>query len=907
MKAKSLVNPIRLTGRFLKPIIVIGVIAAIMTTGLFWARHAPNLAGASAPAASLLTSQAASLHYARLPLSFAPVEQPTQGKFMARGAGYAVALEPTQATFLLKSKTTRQPRTSLHDKRLQPRLASGKQTELRLQMHLAGANPTAVAEALERLPWEANYFRGNNPTQWRRNVAQYAKVKYSQVYPGIDLIYYGTGQQLEYDFVVAPGTTPQAIQLEFAGAEKIAINSAGELVLEANASQLVQHKPVIYQEANGQRQSVEGGYVELGENRIGFRVGDYDHTLPLVIDPVLSYSTYLGGNGVDYAFFLALDEAGNVYVQGNTTSTDFPSSPGQTPPGGSDVFIAKLNPTQSTPVFITYLGGTGEDYTGGIAVDRRGNIYLGGNTTSTDFPTRDAIQPNYGGDKGIGYGDAYVAKLAPSGAEIIYATYLGGSSDDSSSGIALDRAGNVYVTGLTLSPDFPTRRAAQAQYGGGNTTSGVGLFGDAFIAKINPAGSALVYSTYLGGSADDGATNIALDAEGAVYISGATGSSDLPVVKAFQPQYGGAGPINAGDGFLAKLAPSGRRFEYVTYLGGTSDEEAWSVGVDTEGSAYVVGGTGSTDFPLQRALQRDYGGIQPGNGVAFGDAFVTKFQPDGRRLEFSTFLGGSGNEVATGLFVDVSGHVYVCGQTTSRNFPTMNPVQAQNAGGDFFGDGFVTELSAAGNRLLFSTYLGGSIDDWAWTLKANRLGDIFLAGFTYSTDFPTTPQAAQKYKGIGGDNDAFIAKIDNRADCHSVCLYAPEYWLSHPNRIPNGVVYLDQFFAVPTSSPVVRAALLGGYTPAQKLRAEFVAYQLSLLTTPFPQLIEAQSLGCLGTPFLPLTVSNGDVIDVDMKGNEFFLQIQEALRRFNQNDMRDLTLLLNRLHGRGLGGCGRED
>ncbi len=472
------------TGRLPKIILTLGVIAAFILMGAFVAsqQHASKVisvpselgfSGTNSPAA-----QTAALHYARLPLSFAPTEQTTQGKFMARGAGYAVALEPTQAAFLLKSKTAVQPPPSSMNKRPQPRLASNKSTDVMLRMQLTGANPTAAAEALEQLPWEANYFRGKDPTQWRRNVTQYAKVKYSQVYPGIDLIYYGTQQQLEYDFVVAPGTTPQAIQLEFAGADKVEITTAGELVLAANTSQLVQHKPVIYQEVNGQRQPVEGGYMELGEHRIGFRIGDYDHALPLVIDPVLSYSTYLGGNGGDLAYLIALDEAGNIYIQGHTNSTDFPSSPGQTPPGGNDMFLAKLNPTKSTPDFVTYLGGTGDDYIGGLAVDRRGNIYLAGNTTSTDFPTHNAIQPNYGGDEGLGYGDAYVAKLAPSGAEIIYATYLGGSSDDSNSAIALDREGNAYVTGLTLSPDFPTRRAAQAMYGGGDTTSGVGLFGE---------------------------------------------------------------------------------------------------------------------------------------------------------------------------------------------------------------------------------------------------------------------------------------------------------------------------------------------------------------------------------------------------------------------------------------------
>ncbi len=312
-------------------------------------------------------------------------------------------------------------------------------------------------------------------------------------------------------------------------------------------------------------------------------------------------------------------------------------------------------------------------------------------------------------------------------------------------------------------------------------------------------------------------------------------------------------------------------------------------------------------FPRGARFNRIMGAFNV-EGVAFGDGFVTKLQAeweDTWNIPLSSAVLEM--KVATGLFVDASGHAYVCGQTSSRNFPTVNPVQEQNAGGDFYGDGFVTEFSAAGNRLLFSSYLGGSSEDWIWTLKANRLGDIFMAGFTYSSDFPTTSQAPQKHKGIGDDTDAFIAKINNRTDCRSACLYAPEYWLLFPNRIPNGVVYLDQFFAVPTHSPTVRAALEGGFTPLQRLRAEFVAYQLSIDATPFSQQLSAQPLSCLGNTFAPLTLSNGDMIDVDMKGNEFFLQIQEALRRHNQDDVRDLARLLNRLHGSGLGGCSRED
>ena len=370
-----------------------------------------------------------------------------------------------------------------------------------LSSTFVGANPQPQVVGLDRLAGTSNYFIGSDPSQWHTNIANYGQVEYQNLYPGVDLVFYGNQRQLEYDYVVAPGTDPSVIKLAFDGAESMTIDGQGDLVLHTSAGDVMEDAPVVYQESGGIRQPVSGQFVVEGDGQVGFALGAYDHTQPLVIDPVLSYSTYLGGTGLDQSYGIAVDAAGNAYVTGTTDSADFPTTTGAfqtTSGGGYDAFVTKLNPTGTALVYSTYLGGTSVDFGEHIAVDRAGNAYVTGYTTSTNFPTTvGAFQTTSGG----GY-DAFVTKLNPTGT-VVYSTYLGGSGDEIGWGIAVDTAGYAYVTGQTDSTDFPTTTGAF------QTTSGGGY--DAFVTKLNPTGTALVYSTYLGGTLNDWGDDIAVD------------------------------------------------------------------------------------------------------------------------------------------------------------------------------------------------------------------------------------------------------------------------------------------------------------------------------------------------------------------------------------------------------------
>ena len=448
------------------------------------------------------TKAALQAAYSQLPLHFEANQGQTdaQVQFLVRGRSYSLFLTSTEAVLALTNRDKEGAETSTpphlsqsSDARLQtldPRLV--------LRLQLVGANPNPQVRGLEELPGKLNYFLGNDPTRWRTNLPTYTKVKYQNVYPGVDLVYYGNQGQLEYDFVVAPGADPQAIQLTFEGADNLEVDVRGDLILQTAGGELRLHKPRVYQEIDGVQHEVSGSYVLLGTPApntqppapaAGFAVAAYDPSRPLVIDPVLAYSTYLGGNDDDWGRGIAVDAAGNVYVTGQTYSTDFPIlSPFQPAAGGSyDTFVTKLDATGSTLLYSTYLGGSGGDRSQGIAVDAAGNAYVTGQTYSTDFPTRNPFQAAFGGGS-----DAFVTKLDAAGSTLLYSTYLGGSDDERGHSIAVDAAGNAYVTGQTHSTDFPTLHPFQPAFGGG--------FFDAFVTKLDAAGSTLRYSTYLGGS-----------------------------------------------------------------------------------------------------------------------------------------------------------------------------------------------------------------------------------------------------------------------------------------------------------------------------------------------------------------------------------------------------------------------
>ena len=704
----------------------------------------PFVVGFACPAAAAADARVSEA-YGKLPLHFEANRGQTHEdvRFLARGPGFSLFLTPTGAalTLIKPESLARKPAARSRAESRKPVTGSV------LRMSFAGANPAARVAGLEELPGKANYFIGNDPAKWRTNVPTYAKVHYREVYPGIDLVYYGKQRQLEYDFVVRPGADPGAIALRFAGADKVEVDDVqGDLVIHTAAGTLRQQKPFIYQEVGGVRKEIPGGYVLTGEHQVGFKVAPHEASRALVIDPVLSYSTYLGGGADDRGRAIAVDADGNAYLTGRTFSPDFPTTAGafQTTLPGHSAFVTKLNPTGSALVYSTYLGGNNSEVGYGIAVDSAGNAFVTGNTNSSNFPTTPtAVQPTFGGDVSNG-GDAFVTQLDAAGSALLYSTYLGGSGLDEGSAIAVDPAGNAYVTGLTQSGNFPTTLGAF------QTTPASGSSG--FVTKLNPAGSvSLIYSTYLPGPG----TGIAADASGNAYVTGSTGIDFPTTAGAFQTTYGGG----IEDGFVAKLDPTGSALVYSTYLGGSGGDVIFGLAIDAAGNAYVTGLTDSTNLPTTMgALQTIYGG-------GIDDAFVAKLDATGSVLVYSTYLGGSGADYALGIAVDAAGNAFVTGNTNSSDFPTTATAFQATYGGGACCDAFVTQLDAAGSALVYSTYLGGSGNDGGSAIALDTLPNpnAYVTGFTNSGDFPTSAGAFQASPAGVSEfvPDAFVAKIAN--------------------------------------------------------------------------------------------------------------------------------------------------
>jgi hypothetical protein len=703
----------------------------------------------SRPEPSLAAEARAGEAYGKLPLTFEVNRGQTDSKvgFLSRGKGYDLSLSNAEAVIAQRKEGSNE---SSRDTQTGPAAV--------LRMKVVGAARAAHLEGLDELAGKANYLVGNDPHKWLTNISTYGRVTEKNVYPGIDLLYYGNRQQqLEYDFRLAPGADLTAIRLGVYGADKVAID-AGDLSIQMAGANLRQRAPLAYQEVNGLRQEIACRYVLRqipGAYSVGFEVGEYDVSRPLIIDPILDYSTYLGGSLGDSGRSIALDAEGNAYVSGQTSSPNFPSPGGVSPVvhGINDAFVAKLNPEGTALVYSTVFGGSGTESARAVAVDGRGNAYLTGFTSSADFPTVNPIQPNYGG----GAHDAFVAKLNATGSAFVYSTYLGGAGDEAGYNIAV-RRGRAFVTGVTNSTNFPTANPLQPNNAGGY---------DAFITSLNRAGTSLVYSTYLGGSGDDvqivsgdstgnaSQAGIAVDEDGNAYVSGSTNSVDFPTKNPIQP-------ANAGsyDAFVAKLNARGSKLIYSTYLGGNFIDNGNRLAIDREGNAYIEGSTNSTNFPSANAIQPTYGG-----GIS--DIFITKLDAAGRAIVYSTYLGGSGGDYGFGLAVDRNGSAYVGGYTTSTNFPTVNPIQAAHSPGLNF-DVVVARLNPSGSALFYSTYLGGSGDEFALGLAANNHGGAYVAGSTSSPDYPTTAKALQPAYG-GGTSDVFVSKLIDAPEEEAQC------------------------------------------------------------------------------------------------------------------------------------------
>jgi hypothetical protein len=589
-----------------------------------------------------------------------------------------------------------------------------------VRMHLIDANTNAKADAGSSLPGTVNYIAGNDPSQWRTSVATYAKVRYEAIYPGIDLVYYGTQREIEYDFIVAPGASPGRIALGFDGVDALALKENGDLELTHDGQALVLRAPRAYQTIEGRQVIVDSSYrVDDATRHVSLTVGDYNREQPLVIDPILSYSTALGGIAQDEGNAVKVDANGNVYVAGFTRSPNFPAN--GTPGGNFDLFVTKLDPTGSVLLSSAFIGGNGADEARGLAIDMDGNVYLSGVTRSTNFPTVGAIQAALNGDS-----DAFVLKFSTSGGGLLFSTYLGGAGLDEGNGVAIDAGASVYVTGTTRSTDFPTVFPRQSAAAGAT---------DSFVARLNAAGSALIYSSYLGGAATDTAFGITADAAGNVTVVGTTNSGDFPLQNARQSTNGGL-----FDAFVTKLNPGGALI-YSTYHGGDAIDSAQAVTLDSLGQALVAGTTASGNFPVLAPAQAGLGGSL--------DAFVSGFDHAGQLL-FSTYLGGTGSDRGRGIARDGANQLYVIGQTFSADFPSINPVQPKIGGNR---DTFVVMLSPPSyNAITYATYLGGGHNDDALGVAADQIGRAYITGATMYA-----------WPDLAGASDAFVMRLSSGA------------------------------------------------------------------------------------------------------------------------------------------------
>jgi hypothetical protein len=728
-------------------IVPVLAIIAIASLVLSPARHpiaanrgARSAAGTVTPAARARLQAS----FAALPLAFEQNQGQTdpQVKYMARANGYTLFLTNQDAVFAFHPKSSSSELTGRRLSSLRANRVTRPQArpDAVVRMQLVGGKSAVQVAAVDPLPGKTNYYLGNDPQKWHTNVPQYARVGYKDVYPGIDLAYYGEQSKLEFDFIVAPNSNPAPIDLAFHGAQHLITDASGNLVVSSAAGDVVFHKPVAYQQQNGSRQPVDASFVLKANNQVSFALGIYDRSRELVIDPSVTYATYLGGTAEDDGYGIAFDSSGNAYVTGQTASTNFPVAGGVAPntnAGGFDVFVTKLGSSGSSLIYSTYVGGSGNDSGNALAVNAAGDVFVAGGTSSSDFPTTAAaFQKDLAGSL-----NTFVVELNSGGTALTYSTYLGGTGSDVAGGIAIDATG-AYIVGSTTSTDFPTLNPFQSSLAGSS---------NGFVTKLNTTGSALLYSTYLGGGTGDVASAVAVSS-GAAYVTGATQNVSFPVTSgAFQKTCGScSGGLD--DAFVTVFDTAGTGLIYSTFLGGAGIDEGLGIAVDAAGGAYVTGMTQSTDFPVQLAWQKTLGGTQ--------NAFLSQLNPAGSALVYSTYFGGSQTDWGTSVALDQNLNAYLTGQTSSTNFPVVNPTQSTIGGGN---DAFVSELNSAGVPV-FSTYLGGSLNENTSTSGDSALGaiavdsagaNVYVTGNTLSTDFPTH---AAEQTSEGGGIDAFIVK-----------------------------------------------------------------------------------------------------------------------------------------------------
>jgi hypothetical protein len=690
---------------------------------------------------------AAAQAMAHLPLSFVENRGQLPGDvlFYARDAGADLLFTPSAFVTRLRGAGAAVP-----------------PADLRVEM--IGTRTDAAPISMQRAGGVVNIFEGNDPSRWLTGIPTHARIGYTAPWPGIDVWYDGHDGRLESTYAVAAGADPGLVRLRYSGHDGLSLAPDGGLLISTPAGMASESAPVIYQELGAQRVHVGGRFDIIDHDTVGFVVADYDHRYPLLIDPLythaaLAYSTFLGGSGSEQANAIAVGSDGSAYIAGFTTSSN---APGQTLPnvGARDAFVIKLSPTGGLGpgTYTTYFGGLDVDEAKAIAVNAAGEAYVTGSTASGAdpitglgaFPTISPYQAANAG--GAGTLDAFVTRLATNGAPN-YSTYLGGGGDDTGRGIALGTgtsAGKVFVTGTTLSADFPlfNQPALNALLG----------LSDAFVTELDPAttpASQLVYSQYLGGSLPDNGRAIAVDASGNAYVTGSTGPTNAVIgTNDFPTTTGPIGPGGLEDAFVTKITLTTGARVYSTRIGGsitgpgTGTDGGYGIAVDGSGSAYVTGLTHSADFPLTTPLQPTWGGGD--------DAFVIKLTPAGTGRVYSTYLGGSGGDAGAAIAVSTTGEAFVTGSTFSANFPNSHAFQSQHIA-PTSADAFVTRINAAGNAYVYSTYLGGESTDRGWGIAVDGSSNAYVAGATLSaTNFPTLGPYQPANAGLG---DAFAARI----------------------------------------------------------------------------------------------------------------------------------------------------
>ena len=690
-------------------------------------------------------------------------------RFVSRGPVYYLSLSPSEVQVTLQKTEKSAAQESILPRTIN---TSGTRVSFRsLHIELVGANPSAAMSGVGEVSGSANYFIGNDSSKWRTGVPAFDRVRVTDVYPGINLIHYGNQNHLEYDFEIAPGVSPNVIAMRFTGADKMALDSNGELVLSIGGDEIRQPKPVIYQTLRGEQKGIAGGYVLADANTVKFSLGEYDRTLPLLIDPVVSYSIFQGSLGDDTLWAIAVDDQGNIFVAGETTSVSIASTNAfQTNLAGvfsghGDVLVRKL-PNVATDhnqfAYSTYLGGVADEAAFGLVVDAEGNAYVAGYTGSTNFPIRNAVQTNLAGATIPGIGrppvDVFVAKIGAQGTNLFFSTFFGGALDDAAGGIALDSATNIVVVGYTFSTNFPVVNVPLTTNTVGTniviTTNSLAGNDDAFAFKLSASGTNIIYSRYIGGAGTDRASDVTTSSSDQTIVVGYTSSSNFPVTtNAVQPLFNNTTNTSfAFDTFVALISPTDGSLNYATYLGGAGDDFGFNVARDNSGAIYVVGSTRSMDFP--RSSTNIYSSVT--TNALLPDAFASKLNPSLTNWDYSVTFGGTDNDKALDVAVDSVGRAHIVGETRSVNFPVTNGfglLLTTNSGAS---DAFIVELNSIGSVLNYSGYIGGTADDSAYGVAVDAGGNAYVAGVAGGNTFPTSP------KFLGGafsDKAGFVLKI----------------------------------------------------------------------------------------------------------------------------------------------------